>query len=69
MRRKSQHPLKKHTTNLYEGDMETLRTLHPELGAGMVLREVVRAYIRKIQEQHAQTAAAIPQVDVGELMK
>ncbi len=37
--------LQKHTLNLFEGDYEKLRELYPDIGAGAVIRRIVRRYI------------------------
>lgn len=41
--------LTKHTLNLYEGDYEELRTLYPDVGAGAVIRRIVRAYLSQVK--------------------
>lgn len=61
MRRKEDHPLKKHTLNLYEGDFDRLIMLYDRLGAGKVVRTLVRAHLRKID---AQAAQFLPEIDL-----
>lgn len=46
---KSEIPLHKHTLNLFEGDMEKLQELYPEVGGGIIVRKLVRAHLRKVQ--------------------
>lgn len=46
---KSDIPLHKHTLNLYEGDMEELQDLYPEVGGGLIVRKLVRAHLRKVK--------------------
>lgn len=46
---KADEKLTKHTLNLYEGDYETLRTWYPEIGAGVIIRNIVRKYINNIK--------------------
>lgn len=41
--------LEKETLNLYRGDFAKLQKFHPELGAGAVIRELVRAHILKVE--------------------
>jgi hypothetical protein len=48
-KRQSDFPLKKVTLNLYEGDTAKLDLLHPRLGYGLVVRELVRAHIKKAE--------------------
>lgn len=42
--------LQKHTLNLFPGDYEKLQDLYPDLGAAVIIRRIVRAYIEKIEE-------------------
>lgn len=42
-------PLRKHTLNLYEGDYDALRDLHPDLDPAVVIRRVIRAHINRLQ--------------------
>lgn len=39
--------------NLFEGDFAKLQDLHPDLGAGKVIRLIVRAYLKKIDARLA----------------
>lgn len=41
--------LQKHTLNLFEGDYEKLRGYYPDVGAGAVVRRLVRKYIEQIE--------------------
>jgi len=41
--------LQKHTLNLYSGDYEKLRGFYPDVGAGAVIRRIVRRYIEQIE--------------------
>ncbi len=43
------HDLTKHTLNLYAGDYEKIRLLYPEVGAGLVIRRVIRQFLDKIE--------------------
>lgn len=49
--RKAAEPIQKHTLNLFAGDYDRLSAIHPTLGAGRVIRDLVRAYIRKIEQE------------------
>lgn len=40
----------KHTINLYEGDFERLQEMYPELGAGIVVRKLVRKHLHSIEQ-------------------
>jgi hypothetical protein len=41
--------LHKHTIMLYEGDYARLQLLHPEAGAASVVREIIRAYLNRVE--------------------
>ena len=44
--------LSKHTLNLYKGDYNKLRQLYPDIGAGAVIRRIIRNYIDRIESGH-----------------
>ena len=46
MLRKSDQPLQKHTLLLFEGDLDRLCDLHPEVPKSVVVRLLVRKHIR-----------------------
>lgn len=41
--------LSKHTLNLYPGDYEKLRELYPDVGAGAIIRRIVRRFIEQVE--------------------
>lgn len=41
--------LHKHTIMLYEGDYARLQSLHPETGAASIVREIIRAYLNRVE--------------------
>lgn len=41
--------LQKHTLNLFPGDYAKIQSLHPDLGAGIVIRRIVRNYIERLE--------------------
>ena len=49
MSRPQDECLSKHTLNLFEGDYEKLRSFYPDVGAGAVIRRIVRRYIEQIE--------------------
>ena len=55
MRRREDHPIVKVTLNLFAGDWEKLQTWYPKLGAGKVVRELVRAHVRTNEEKFNQS--------------
>jgi hypothetical protein len=42
--------LQKHTLNLFPGDYEKLQDLYPDLGAAVIIRRIVKAYIEQIEK-------------------
>ena len=56
--------LHKHTLNLYQGDYAKIQELFPDIGAGVVIRKVVRNYVETIE---AKTAVALPKTSQMEL--
>ena len=43
--------LTKHSLFLYKGDFELLRSYYPEVGAGLVVRKLVRQHLKKLQKR------------------
>jgi len=54
----------KHTLNLYKGDYAAIQELFPDIGAGVVIRKVVRNYVESIK---AKTTAEVPAVTGDQL--
>lgn len=61
MRRKEEESLRKHTLNLYEGDFDKLTSFYPKVGAAVIIRNLVRAHIMKVETNAAQN---LPPVDL-----
>lgn len=53
--------LQKHTLNLFAGDYERLRCLFPDIGAGAVVRRLVRSFLEKTE---GNTSVDIDNVEV-----
>lgn len=49
----SEDKLTKHTLNLFEGDFAKLGELYPALGAGVVVRQLVRNYLVGVEAKSA----------------
>lgn len=55
MRRREDRSITKHTLNLYTGDYARLQGLYSSrVGAAKIIRDIIRAHIRKIEEDAAQ---------------
>lgn len=54
MTRRTEIPLQKHTLNLFEGDFDKLQGWYTKLGASRIVRELVRAQVRRVEESIAQ---------------
>lgn len=48
--KKSSEPIHKHTLNLFEGDYEKIQNLYPNIGAGKIIRHIVRDFIKKLDD-------------------
>ncbi len=59
MRRKEDKPLQKVTLNLVEGDFAKLQEVYPRLGAGKVIREIIHAHVRRIDETAQQVTDSL----------
>ena len=65
MRRKEDQPMTKHSLNLLAGDFNKLRDMHGRLGAGKVIRLLVRGHISRAEERAAQRMPPVPTEEVG----
>lgn len=65
MKRREDRPISKHTLNLYAGDYAKLQRLYStRVGAAKIIRDVVHAHIRKIEENAQQRSPLITTLDV-----
>lgn len=54
-RKPEDHPIVKHTLNLYQGDYETLQEWYGRrIGAAKIVRDLVRAHIMKVRGEAEQ---------------
>jgi hypothetical protein len=66
VKRREDRAIQKHTLNLYAGDFAKLQVLYASrLGAGKVIRDIIHAHIRKIEEEAAQRIKAPLVEDLG----
>lgn len=63
MRRKEDFPIVKHTINLYSGDFQWLQHQHGRVGAGKVIRELVRAHRRRAEARASQRIGTVSELD------
>lgn len=56
MAKKAEENLSKHTLNLYEGDYSRIQELYPEMGAGAIIRRLVRDFITRIESAKPTTS-------------
>jgi hypothetical protein len=60
MRKREDKPIVKHTLNLYAGDYAKLQALYSSrVGAAKIIRDIIHAHIRKIEEDAAQRVPLI----------
>lgn len=50
---KNDEDLSKHTLNLFPGDYDKLRELFPDVGAGPIIRKIVRNFITKVEQERS----------------
>ena len=56
---KDDEGLQKHTLNLFEGDYEKLRVLYPDIGAGAIIRRIVRRFIEQVEANGGSVEAKV----------
>lgn len=49
--------LQKHTLNLFSGDYARLQELYPDIGAGPVIRRLIRQFIQQAEQPGESPAA------------
>lgn len=49
--KRSDAPLEKVTLNLFAGDMERLKDAAPRIGASFVIRNLVRQFLRSVEDK------------------
>jgi hypothetical protein len=54
----------KHTLNLYAGDYAKIQELFPDIGAGVVIRKVIRNYVESIEAKTAVEVPAATQLEI-----
>ena len=65
MRRREDRAISKHTLNLYAGDYDKLRALYStRVGAAKIIRDIIHAHLRKIEEDAAQKTPPVNDLDV-----
>lgn len=66
--KKSDIPLAKQTLTLFKGDVERLRDLFPRQGASFMIRNLVRQFLRKVEEDASlKTPPLNVSINVGDL--
>lgn len=58
-------PLTKVTLNLYEGDWEKLRSVSPNAGAGVIVRNLVASFLERVEDGIPSTAEVAKKVLEG----
>lgn len=65
MRRREDKAISKHTLNLYAGDYIKLQNLYGNrIGAAKIIRDLVHAHIRKVEEDASQKVPLIEELDI-----
>lgn len=67
MRRREDLPLTRHHVNFYAGDFAKLQTLYSSrVGAAKIIRDIIHAHIRKVEEDAAQRLPVVDHLDYDE---
>jgi hypothetical protein len=65
MRRREDRNMTKHTLNLYAGDYAKLQALYStRVGAAKIIRDIVHAHIRLIEENAAQKVPLVGDLEI-----
>lgn len=64
MAKKADDDLQKHTLNLYKGDLEEVAAMLPDLKKTVVVREIVRDFIRKHQAAAPKLEPLIEEIEL-----
>ena len=51
MIRKENKPVTKHTLNLYAGQVETLQSFYPRVGAAYIIRRLIDKHIEELKDK------------------
>lgn len=63
-RRREDHALSKRCVNFYAGDYEKLQVFYPQrMGAAKIIRDIIHAHVRKIEERAAQKIPLLDPLD------
>jgi hypothetical protein len=66
MTHREDRAISKHTLNLYAGDYAKLQALYStRVGAAKIIRDIIHAHIRKIEEDAAQKITLIDVLDLN----
>lgn len=66
MKHREERAISKHTLNLYAGDYAKLQALYStRVGAAKIIRDIIHAHIRKIEEDAAQKIPLVDTLDIG----
>ena len=65
MKRKEDFPIERHSLNLFTGDFARLQEIAGRMGAGKVVRALVRGYIEKMEKLVNQKLPIPPIEDIS----
>lgn len=64
MAKAEEEGLQKHTLNLFAGDYEKLRELYRDVGAGAIIRRIVRKFIEQVEASGASVIDAKVDIEI-----
>jgi hypothetical protein len=59
MARKAEHDLRKHTLNLFAGDVEKIQNFFPEIGASVIIRKIVHEFVERVEAEVEGTKVSV----------
>jgi len=65
MRKREDHPISKHTLNLYAGDYDKLQRFYgARIGAAKIIRDIIHAHVKRVEANAAQRVPIVDHLDV-----
>lgn len=56
--------LQKHTLNLFRGDYEKVQEFYPDIGAAVIIRRVLRSFLKKVEVKGSASIDAEVEINI-----
>jgi hypothetical protein len=66
--KRDDHPLKKVTINLFDGDLEKIQHMFPRPGASKIIRDLVHKFIADYEARAEQRFTPVPEINDADLI-